>query len=251
MKKRNWLMTIAFAVLSLTIISTCVIGSTYAKFVSNVGANAGAKAAGFNVSGGESSTVTINQDTVTIGPAESATSAISFTYFSQVETEFVAADGTGVTITGTGVFADFEALKTGFAEWLTAKQDGGEFTDVEATIADSKTLEDMFEVTFTSDDAGETPIAGASMAEAFAQAVRTAGSLGGTGAKVDAMADTATTALTINDSFYAKITWVSTHSNDDNAWDTYVGEKVEEQIVAGTWSGIQVSLAITAQQAIA
>ena len=251
MKKRNWLLTIAFAVLSLTVISTCVIGSTYAKFVSNVGASAGAKAAGFNVSGGEASTVTIDANTVTIGPGESATSAITFTYFSQVNTEFVAADGTGVTITGTGVFADFEALKDGFAEWLTAKQDIDQFTDVQATDINSKTLETMFNVTFTSDAAGETPIGGTNMAEAFAAAVRAAGSLGGTGTKVDAMADTATTALTIDDSFYAKITWVSTHSDIDNAWDTYVGEKVEEQIVAGTWSGVQVSLAITAQQVVA
>ena len=250
MKKRNWLLTIAFAVLSLTVISTCVIGSTYAKFVSNVGASAGAKAAGFNVSGGEASTVAIDADTVTIAPGESATSAITFTYFSQVNTEFVAADGTGVTITGTGVFADFETLKEGFAEWLTAKQDNDEFTDVQATDINSKTLETMFTVTFTSDAAGETPIS-ANMAEAFAAAVRAAGSLGGTGTQVDAMADTATTALNITNSFYANITWTSTHSDIDNAWDTYVGEKVEEQIVAGTWSGVQVSLAITAQQVVA
>ena len=251
MKKRNWLLTIAFAVLSLTVISTCVIGSTYAKFVSNVGASAGVKAAGFNVSStGGGSSVTIDADTVLIGPSKSQTTAITFSYYSQVLTEFVADSGSGVSLTGVGVFANFETLKTGFSDWLSAKQDNGEFEGVQATDIESKTLESMFTVTFTSDAAGNTPISGSSMAEAFAAAVRAEGSLGGSGTQVEAMASSATTALTIDDSFYAKITWVSTHSDIDNAWDTYVGEKIAESNASSTWSGVQVSLAITAQQVI-
>lgn len=84
MKKRNWLMTIAFAVLSLTIISTCVIGSTYAKFVSKVGGNGSVQAAGFMLTDGGALNF---KDTKVIGPdGGSGDTAATIKYYSQVAT---------------------------------------------------------------------------------------------------------------------------------------------------------------------
>lgn len=259
MKKRNWLMTIAFAVLSLTIISTCVIGSTYAKFTSKVSANAGVKAAGFMVGSTGTDTATIEAATAVTAPGESKMASIGFNYYSQVITEFTVDGGTGYTLTGTGVFAEYETLLNGFDAWLTAKQAKGEFTGVAAnTVKTAKsTLDKWFTVTFTSDAAGETPIEGSGMNEAFAAAVRAAATAQSvtlktteTGNKVGAMPDDATKALEIKDSFYAKITWVTTNSADDNAWDTYVGEKVAagNTAEATSWSGITVALSVTASQ---
>lgn len=263
MKKRNWLMTIAFAVLSLTIISTCVIGSTYAKFTSKVSANAGVKAAGFMVGSTGTDTATIEAATAVTAPGEAKMAPITFNYYSQVTTEFtVDGAGTGYTLTGTGVFADYDALKNGFAAWLTAKQAKGEFTGVDAKdVTDAKAaLTDWFTVTFTSDAEGNNTIAGTGMAEAFAAAVRTAAGTAGvslvtpeTGNKVGAMPKDAQAALEITNSFYAKITWATTNSAADNAWDTYVGEKVAEGNTAETakWSGITVALSVTASQVVA
>lgn len=263
MKKRNWLMTIAFAVLSLTIISTCVIGSTYAKFTSNVSANAGVKAAGFMVGSTGTDTATIDASTAVTAPGESKMASIGFNYYSQVTTEFtVDGEGTGYKLTGTGVFADYTALLNGFDAWLEAKQDKGEFTGVVAnTVKTAKaSLNNWFTVTFTSDADGKTPIEGTGMNEAFAAAVRAAATAQGvtlkteeTGNKVGAMPEDATTVLEIKDSFYAKITWVTTNSADDNAWDTYVGEKVAAGNTADetSWSGITVALSVTASQVVA
>lgn len=237
MKKRNWLMTIAFAVLSLTIISTCVIGSTYAKFVSKVSATGGAKAAGFSVtSTGSSGTVTLTADDDVVAPGETKDVEIAFTYYSQVETEFKAADDAN-TVVGVGKLADFTAVKDGFAAWLTAKQANGEFEGVLSTSAPAS-LSDMFTVTFEQ----------ASIAEACAAAVGAKdASLTVTGAKVSAMAKDATAALTC--SLTATVTWVSIN----DAWDTYIGELVAEGNTADTtvWSGVTVSLAVTAEQVTA
>lgn len=104
MKKRNWLMTIAFAVLSLTIISTCVIGSTYAKFVSKVGGNGSVNAAGFYLTDG--GTLNLASTTTFVGPgkgtAEKTDGAVKF--FSQVETKITVGQ-TDSASAGTGVFA--------------------------------------------------------------------------------------------------------------------------------------------------
>lgn len=263
MKKRNWLMTIAFAVLSLTIISTCVIGSTYAKFTSKVSANAGVKAAGFMVGSTGEATATIDANTEVTAPGEAKMAPITFNYYSQVKTEFtVDGEGTGYTLTGTGVFANYDTLKNGFADWLKAKQDKGEFTGVVANdVTTAKaTLDKWFTVTFTSDAAGQTPISGNGMSEAFAAAVRAAAAdatvtlaTEETGNKVGAMPKDATAALEITDSFYAKITWVTTNTAADNAWDTYVGEKVAAGNTAAeaSWSGITVALSVTASQVVA
>lgn len=104
MKKRNWLMTIAFAVLSLTIISTCVIGSTYAKFVSKVGGNGSVNAAGFYLTDG--GTLNLASTTTFVGPgngtAEKTDGAVKF--FSQVDTKITVGQ-TDSASAGTGVFA--------------------------------------------------------------------------------------------------------------------------------------------------
>lgn len=111
MKKRNWLMTIAFAVLSLTIISTCVIGSTYAKFVSKVGGNGSVQAAGFMLTDGG----TLNfKDTKVIGPdGGSGDTAATIKYYSQVKTILTFAED-AEDAEGTNAFtkANWTALRT-------------------------------------------------------------------------------------------------------------------------------------------
>ena len=104
MKKRNWLMTIAFAVLSLTIISTCVIGSTYAKFVSKVNGSGKAQAAGFLIVAGETAR-TSAEENVLMAPGVTASYKMTINYFSQVLTNIKTVEGADNGATGTGVFA--------------------------------------------------------------------------------------------------------------------------------------------------
>lgn len=103
MKKRNWLMTIAFAVLSLTIISTCVIGSTYAKFVSKVNGSGKAQAAGFLIVAGEAAS-TSAEENVLMAPGVKAGYKMTINYFSQVVTNIKTVEGADNGATGTGVF---------------------------------------------------------------------------------------------------------------------------------------------------
>ena len=99
MKKRNWLMTIAFAVLSLTIVSTMVIGTTYAKFVSQVNSTGSAQAAGFLVAG----TVATTQINTIMAPGVTADQTVSLKYFSQVDTQITALSN-DASLAATGVF---------------------------------------------------------------------------------------------------------------------------------------------------
>lgn len=111
MKKRNWLMTIAFAVLSLTIISTCVIGSTYAKFVSKVGGKGSVQAAGFMLTDGGALNF---KDTKVIGPdGGSGDTAATIKYYSQVATILTFAED-AADAQGTNAFttANWTALRT-------------------------------------------------------------------------------------------------------------------------------------------
>ncbi|MBQ7579452.1 MAG: hypothetical protein IJT25_02860 [Clostridia bacterium] len=111
MKKRNWLMTIAFAVLSLTIVSTMVIGTTYAKFTSTI-SNAGTvRAAGFLITG----STTGQAANVLIAPGESKDITVNIKYFSQVDTEITAA-AAGDNTANTGAFSatNWAAIKSFF-----------------------------------------------------------------------------------------------------------------------------------------
>lgn len=137
MKKRNWLMTIAFAVLSLTIISTCVIGSTYAKFVSKVGGNGSVQAAGFMLTDGGALNF---KDTKVIGPdGGSGDTAATIKYYSQVATILTFAED-AEDAEGTNAFTtanwtalrsfyndNFDAIATyfGYGTAAEGKVDGG------------------------------------------------------------------------------------------------------------------------------
>ena len=137
MKKRNWLMTIAFAVLSLTIISTCVIGSTYAKFVSKVGGNGSVQAAGFMLTDGGALNF---KDTKVIGPdGGSGDTAATIKYYSQVATILMFAED-AEDAEGTNAFTtanwtalrsfyndNFDAIATyfGYGTAAEGKVDGG------------------------------------------------------------------------------------------------------------------------------
>ena len=104
-------MTIAFAILSLTIVSTMVIGTTYAKFTSTI-SNAGTvNAAGFLITG-----TTVGQaNNVMIAPSQSENVTMTIAYFSQVDTDITSA-ATMDNSANTGAFstANWSSIKTFF-----------------------------------------------------------------------------------------------------------------------------------------
>lgn len=241
MKKKNWLLTIAFAVMSLAIVSTCVIGSTYARFTSNINAGGNAQAAGFKVVN-----ETVTAATVTLlAPGQTASVNSGISYFSQVKTEVVVAAAQGQTdqVEGYGIFEDWTALVDGFTTWKTTKNVTG---DAPANLAA------MFTVTVQDGGNG-------TLAEQIAGKIRAAlNSTEGTshvtttetGIYVDAMGATATAAVSVP--FTTVVTWVST----SDAWDTYCGEKIAErlantEIQGDRTSGVTLGLGITVRQYVA
>lgn len=245
MKKRNWLMTIAFAVLSLTIISTCVIGSTYAKFTSQVAGGGKAQAAGFLVAGA-STEVTVATEMV--APTKAVSAAATINYFSQVDTKIevtnLSEGSTGVT--GTGIFAVWDAIVTAYND-QAAEGDKVQPANV--------TLNKVFTVTLESQTEGQT------LAQAFAAAVAAASS-GNSAVTVktneadnvvlSAMGKEATDAVQVT--FNVQVKW----NQISDKFDTFVGNMIaknlKEAAVSGATQGksiIEVSLPITATQVVA
>lgn len=107
MKKKNWLLTIAFAVLALTIVSTTVLGGTYAKFVSRVSGGAEAQAAGFKVTAGGTGSIVASAEM--IAPEVEISSSSTITYFSQVDT-LIAVDTDNFGITFEGALANWGTI---------------------------------------------------------------------------------------------------------------------------------------------
>ena len=239
MKKRNWLLTIAFAVLSLTVISTCVIGSTYAKYTSQISTNSGAQAAGFLVTGGGTD---LTSDTL-IKPGESATVEATVNYFSQVLTEI---SETTATISGTGIFAEtaWEALVADYNAKYGASGSISVGTDLTHTE-----LSDFITVSI-----GEGT--GSGLAEQFVDAVIAAkGSSAvtkeGTN-RLTAMGATETTAITVT--LEINVTW--TDAVEGDAFDTFVGNAIAQNLTTAQYgatkgtSTITVSLPLTATQVV-
>ena len=240
MKKRNWLLTIAFAVLSLTVISTCVIGSTYAKYTSQISTNSGAQAAGFLVTGGNS--VVETSDTL-IAPGESATVEATVNYFSQVLTEI---SETSATISGTGIFDEtaWAALVADYNAKYGASGSESVGEDLTHTA-----LSDFITVSI-----GEGT--GSGLAEQFVDAVIAAkGSSAvtkeGTN-RLTAMGAAETTAITVT--LEINVTW--TDAVEGNEFDTFVGNAIAQNLTAAQYgatkgiSTITVSLPLTATQVV-
>ena len=126
MKKKNWLLTIAFAFVALAIVSTTVLGSTYAKYVSTVSGSASAQAAGFLVTGSTTSAA----ETVLLAPGEEFNVTAGITsYFSQVETQLSL---TNAVTASTGAFsaANWDALVTYYRTYI-ATGDNAAYTVAE------------------------------------------------------------------------------------------------------------------------
>ena len=239
MKKRNWLLTIAFAVLSLTVISTCVIGSTYAKYTSQISTNSGAQAAGFLVTGG---TTDLETSDTLIAPGESATVEATVNYFSQVLTEI---SETTATISGTGIFEEtaWEALVADYNSKYGTSGSISQATDASASLSDYITV-----------SIGEGT--GSGLAEQFVDAViaakgSSAVTKDGTN-RLTAMGATETAAIVVT--LEINVTWKDAVSTD--AFDTFVGNAIAKNLTAAQYeatertSKITVSLPLTATQVV-
>ena len=252
MKKKNWLLTIAFAVLSLTIISTCVIGSTYAKFTTNVEGGAKVQAAGFLVAGSQTN---VNVSVGLVAPGVSQHKDATIEYFSQVVTDISVAQA-GATITGTGVLdaVDPDGEGSEVSPWvamLTAyKATTAGASD--AAVTTSTTLADVFTITVGN---GTALTLATDFAAAVATAVSTAGitdiageTFVNTGAQLPAMAADADT--TVEVTIPVTVTWTSL----SNSFDTYLGNRIAElatDTTTPTPSYITVNLPIVAEQHVA
>ena len=217
MKKRNWLLTIAFAVLSLTVISTCVIGSTYAKYTSKITGSGSAEAAGFLITAGQT---TATEENVLMAPEVAAEYSLTINYFSQVVTKLEAAGGASTT-TGTGIFdpTTWQALVTWYntnhEEIATATGATGAAVDGDLAVSD------IIQVTIGSGSA--TDDIAKQLAAAIAAASSNKVSIDGsdsTGKTLTAMAADETTAISA--AIKINVEWVSDATGDD-LFDTFIG----------------------------
>ncbi|MCR5553885.1 MAG: hypothetical protein K6F08_03995 [bacterium] len=239
MKKKNWLLTIAFAVLSLTIISTCVIGSTYAKFTSNVEGGAKVQAAGFLVTGG---TASVGASVGLVAPGVSQHKDATIEYFSQVVTEISVAQA-GATVTGTGVFAS-AAWTALLAEYKDSTNGIGKD---DTNITTSTTLADIFTVTLGSNTVAED-FAAAVVTAASTEGMTLTTSTSGGHTTISAMPADAETTLEVT--VPVTVTWTS----KGNLFDTFLGNKIAELATAdqnAAVSEITVSIPLVAEQYIA
>lgn len=259
MKKRNWLMTIAFAVLSLTIISTCVIGSTYAKFVSKVNGSGKAQAAGFLLTATEKQAGE-GQGTAQVqivAPNDVIDSAIVVNYFSQVDTDITATGETN-TANNTGVFTDenWSAIVNYYNENFAALKkifpgDGGE-----AAFTDAPAISDIFTVEGTGELAK-------TFVDAIVAEVPTL-KIEGNATRIKAMAPEATASIEVE--VNASVKW-TTHAVGGDVFDSLLGaaittllqNKTSIELVAGkaltlTGTGastIGVTIGLVATQVVA
>lgn len=255
MKKRNWLMTIAFAVLSLTIISTCVIGSTYAKFVSKVGGNGSVQAAGFMLTDGGSLNFT---DTKVIGPdGGSGDTTATIKYFSQVATILTFAED-AADAAGTNAFTtenwtklrtfyneNFKAIAAYFGYGIASedgKVDGGPAANgttlTGAKLGDEEALSARGLIKVSS---GEGTIK-SQFKTALEAAHLTVTEEGTAALKVSAM--DANTAAVVSVTVTSNIKWTTLTydtSKANNLFDTYVGYIVAQlQLTANAAGNVDV-----------
>lgn len=236
MKKRNWLMTIAFAVLSLTIISTCVIGSTYAKFVSKVSGSANGQAAGFLFAG----TTTAADAEALIAPnqTDGQDVSVSVNYFSQVKTAISATSATSAA-GNTGAFtaanfqaivdfynANFALLRSEFSNDVGGTEDTN-VTGGKAILAETAMTVDKFIKISAAAEEGKD------LADAFVAALiasedaKNAGAngaaLSATGKTIEAMGAGQKKAITVD--LKVNVKWVS-DANGGDVFDTLVGNAI-------------------------
>ena len=236
MKKKNWLLTIAFAVLSLTIISTCVIGSTYAKFTTTVGGNSTAQAAGFLVTG---ATANSTADVLLAPGVEVTVPAGITSYFSQVATEITLTNSI-TSANNTGVFTD--------ANWalLIAYFNAHVASDADHQVGAALTVGQLIAM-------GGTTGTSAGLAAAIYAAgddhensnTNTVwASTYTSGEVLPAMKATATAALTLS-AINVTLTWVSPKvgntETDNDQFDTFVGNCIAKLAMADAAGSVVVA----------
>lgn len=228
------LMSFIFSVaLIMAICAVSVVSWTTAKFFTGVEMNGVTKLAGFNITQQNTSgTLTLSADGEVAQIGQSSTAQINFSYFAQTNTKFSLLND-NVQIEGIGKLEDFSTLRDNYSVWLAEKTAIGLYSGEDTTAPDS--LQNMFEI-----KSGEID----DLAQACAEAVRTTGSLGGSGYVVNAMANNAT--QSINCTVNIEITWISVN----NAWDSYIGSVVAQGLneTEPVLSGVSVSCVIIVEQ---
>ena len=225
--KKMWIITCIMLV--ITLVSFSVVGTTYAKYASNVTGAAPIKAAGFFIQGETPATATISTATK-IAPGDSVTINVPINYFSQVPTSFRALSD--VNLVGFGVLADFDLLLSEYAAYKIRLDKSG------VTPED---LSDSFTISFGNNSSVVTEMI--SLLTTAGLNVLTPTDNTFTDPIVSAMSASATTPLQL--SMPVTITWINHTNSAWDAWDTFLGEKFYQSNVV---SGVQVSLELVAEQ---
>jgi len=210
MKKKNWLLTLALGVLSLTIISTCVIGSTYAKYTSTITSSASIQAAGFLVTGGNA---TVSGGNVMLAPGLSDNAAIgNISYFSQVATT-VTVEAVVDDAQSTGVFTatNWAALVTYYNTHVATT---GHEVDSDLAVSD------LITITNSAANSIADAIFTAGGSTAFGDGTHTAGT--NTLPAMVAGANSAVTASGVSVTF----AWTTSADVTNDEFDTFVGNVI-------------------------
>ena len=209
---------------SATIISFCLIGQTYAKFVSKINSNNNVKAAGFYITNGGYKTGESELTTI-IAPGQTASANLELTYFSQVPTEFL--NVSSKYVMGTGVLADFDALLREYENYKALHNPNGKAP---------ASLSECFVLTME-----ET-----SIAKAIAKELYTNYGLEKLADHaVGPMSDDATIPFTLQ--IPIAISWVEHNDPDWDTWDTFLGSQFAMSDIETT---ISIDFQVIAQQII-
>ena len=209
---------------SATLISFCLIGQTYAKFVSKINSNNNVKAAGFYITNGGYKTGESELTTI-IAPGQTASANLELTYFSQVPTEFL--NVSSKYVVGTGVLADFDALLSEYENYKALHNPNGKAP---------ASLSECFVLTME-----ET-----SIAKAIAKELYTNYGLEKLADHaVGPMSDDATIPFTLQ--IPIAISWVEHNDPDWDTWDTFLGSQFAMSDIETT---ISIDFQVIAQQII-
>ncbi|MBQ7453126.1 MAG: hypothetical protein IJS68_02530 [Clostridia bacterium] len=229
--KRMWLFVLICLV--STLLSFSVLGSTYAKYTSKVGGNAGKQAAGFLITATSAEPVALSASAIIAPGEDEYVTYIPIKYFSQVPTT-LSSNGSAHLV-GLGALANFSTLLSEYATFKsTHNADGNTPT----------ALTDIFTIKFGTGN-------GQTITEAIASLL-VAGGLtrqysvtnpSNTDPIISAMPANATTPLTLN--LRVTISWIEHNDPDWDTWDEFLGNKFH---LSDTLSGVEVNLGLIATQ---
>ena len=228
MKNKRKIFIVALAaIMFLAIVSTVVLGATYARFVTTISDSATSQVAGFYISGGVTNQEEIleSEQVALLAPGETVEVELQISYFAQVNTQITMTSNS--PISGTGAFANFDALVSEFVE---------EYPTYDTDLLPAS-LGEMFSVKISNS---------ADLASAIANSIRTSGGLGGYADYVEAMPASATSSIVVTIPVIIK--WESTNGASD-LWDTFVGNKIATLIInSDVKSLVSVDLGLKVEQ---